>query len=104
MGYEKNGYKYKPQEIILGNDGMIRFAENRIISAMLEHCNATGFDLNHIHIEAQEGAFSVEEIEQFNQLIGYSVCGFCEISCHRESVKARAWKKMLALQDADPSP
>ena len=97
MSYEKNGYKYPSQPIVKGEDGMIRFAENRIISAMLEHCKSTGFDLNYIHVEAQEGAFSVEEIEQFNQLIGYSVCGFCEISCHRESVKVRVWKKAQKL-------
>ena len=97
MSYEKNGYKYTMQPIIEGSDGVIRFSENRIISALVEHGRLTGFDLNYIHAEAQEGAFSVEEIEQLNQLIGYSVSGFCEISCHRGSVKYRAWKKAQKL-------
>lgn len=97
MGYRTNGYKYKGQEIAKDENGIARFIGNRIVSILVEHGRKTGLDLNAIHGMAQEGHFSVEEIEQLNQLIGYSVCGFCEISCHRESVKSRAWKKAQKL-------
>jgi hypothetical protein len=92
-GYKTNGYKYRAQPLVKTEGGVVRFAENRIIRALLDHGRTTGYDLNRIHLEAQEGRFSIEEIEQLNQLIGYSVCGFCDISCHRSSVKSRAWKK-----------
>jgi len=83
MSYKKNGYKYKMQPIVFDKKGTARFAENRIISKLLD--------------VAQEGKFSIEEIEQFNQLIGYSVSGFGEISCHRALTIKNADKKVEKL-------
>ena len=93
MPYKKNGYKYKMQPIVIDKNGTPRFAENRIISKLLEVARIAEYDLNCIHMDAQEGKFSIEEIEQFNQLIGYSVSGFGEISCHRGLTIKNADKK-----------
>lgn len=97
MSYKKNGYKYKMQPIVFDKNGTARFAENRIITKLLDVARTTGYDINSLHMDAQEGKFSIEEIEQFNQLIGYSVSGFGEISCHRALTIKNADKKVEKL-------
>jgi hypothetical protein len=60
--------------------GVERFKENKIVSYLLD---AGPIDMNALAIMR----FSNEDREQFAQLIGYSVCGFCELSYVSEDTK-----------------
>ena len=57
----------------LGDDGVIRFRENRIIRLLLD---GGPFDLNQIALMA----FSDQERQQLAQLIGYSVSGYSDLT------------------------
>jgi len=71
-----------------GND-VIRFKPNAIVNWMVEQGKAGNkFDLNDI----ASSPFSREDREQFNQLLGYSVGGFSELSCVRNKTAAAAEK------------
>ncbi len=80
--------------------GVIRFKENRIVCYLLEH---GGLDLNKLAIED----FSKDDWTQFNQLIGYSVSGFGDLSrvskkaVHKADKKAhKLWKKTHGKKDS----
>lgn len=59
----------------LQNDdkGVLRFKENSIVRYILDH---GGVDLNHL----ARLDFPREDREQFAQLIGYSLCGYADLS------------------------
>lgn len=61
-------------------DGVLRFKENKIVSFLLDN---GGYDLNRLHCMN----FSDEDWEQFNQLHGYSVDGWFDISKNSEETK-----------------
>lgn len=56
----------------------IRFKDNKIVIRLLEYSREHGFGLNEIAQEREK--YSIEDREQFYQLIGYSLCGFSELS------------------------
>lgn len=88
------------QPVALDADGIARFKENKIISYLLEQVRAhEPMFLNRLCAHVLSGMFTREDYEQFNQLIGYSVCGFCEFDddTHRAKVKDAAWDAMEAL-------
>ena len=61
------------QPIVKDKKGVPRFKENKIVMYLLDN---GGIDLN----ELATKKFSVEDQEQFAQLIGYSLSGFGELS------------------------
>lgn len=63
--------------------GTVRFKKNAVVRFLLE---AGPFDLNQIW----QMPWSIEDMEQFYQLIGYSVSGFGEISGFRKETVAEA--------------
>ncbi len=65
------------QPLIKDENGVIRFKENAVVRALLDGSNRRGFGLNELY---RYGNFSQEDWEQFNQLIGYSLCGYHELS------------------------
>lgn len=65
--------KHPIQPLIRTDDGIIRFKENKIVKFLLD---AGPFDMNQLAMMP----FSVEDYEQFAQLIGYSLCGFGDLS------------------------
>lgn len=71
------------QPLYTDSDGAVRFKENAIVRFLLD---AGPFNMNHI----AEREFTVEDREQFAQLIGYSLCGFGELSYARGETYARA--------------
>ncbi len=78
--------KHPMQPLVKDNDGMVRFKQNAIVRWLLD---AGPFDMNSI------GALpniSVEDREQFAQLIGYSLSGFSELSYVTDATYARAEK------------
>lgn len=61
------------QPLIMDEQGVLRFKKNAIVRFLLD---AGPFDMNKIALMP----FSVEDREQFAQLIGYSLSGFSELS------------------------
>lgn len=64
------------QPIIKDAQGIIRFKENKLVRALLDESQRRGFGLNELAMKP----FSQADWEQFNQLIGYSLCGYHELS------------------------
>ena len=75
--------KHPMQPIVKDKHGTFRFKQNAMVRYLLE--DNGGIDLNRLALLS----FSDEDREQFAQLIGYSVGGFCDLSyvseeaCHR---------------------
>lgn len=65
--------KHPLQNIYIDENGTARFQENKIVKFLLD---AGPYDLDELVFMN----FSQEEWEQFAQLIGYSICGFEELS------------------------
>ena len=66
--------------------GVIRFQENAIVRYLLDH---GGIDMNKLAALP----FSRADREQFAQLIGYSLCGFGDLSYVRDETYERAEAK-----------
>lgn len=64
------------QPLVTDKHGVLRFKENRIVSALLEHSRKHGYGLN----EVAHGNFTPEEHMQVAQLIGYSLDGYGTLS------------------------
>ena len=60
------------QPLCITEHGRIRFKENRIVRAMLDHGLPLGYGLN----EIARGDFTPDERMQLAQLIGYSLSGY----------------------------
>jgi hypothetical protein len=71
------------QPIQKDKDGTARFKANAIVAYLLDK---GGIDMNALAMEP----FSVEDQEQFAQLIGYSLAGFSELSYVRDETYAAA--------------
>ena len=69
------------QPLLQDEDGRIMFQTNRIVRFLLD---AGPFDLNQLW----QMPWSIEDMEQLYQLIGYSVNGFGEISGFRKETVA----------------
>ncbi|WP_323946625.1 hypothetical protein [Aeromonas hydrophila] len=74
-----------PFQPIVKREGVIRFKENKIVCHLLDHGGITMNDLSILD-------FSVEDREQFAQLIGYSLNGFGELSYVRSDTYETAAK------------
>jgi len=61
------------QPFVMMDDGILRFKKNAIVRYLLDH---GGLDLNHLACQD----FSQDDWQQFSQLIGYSLCGYHELS------------------------
>lgn len=73
--------KHPRQPIGWDDHGVIRFKRNAIVDWMLEKGRiGAKFDLNEISMMVHKGLFSVEDYVQLDQLIGYSVSGFGDLS------------------------
>lgn len=64
------------QPVYLDTNGHIRFLDNRIVRDVLEVSALHGFSLNEISLRR----YTLEERQQFAQLIGYSVSGYGNLS------------------------
>ena len=81
------------QPILRAPDGVIRFAENRIVRKLLDVASKphrdTTYDLNDIVYDFQQGVYTIEEMEQLDQIIGYSVDGYFDLSYVRSATKRK---------------
>lgn len=74
-------FSHPRQPIGYAADGVIRFKKNAIIDWMLEQGRlGARFDLNMIVSMFNTKIFPVEDLVQLDQLIGYSVSGFGDLS------------------------
>lgn len=62
--------KHPIQPLVIDKLGTIRFKENLMVCKLLDFSTANGYGLNEMACED----FSVEDMQQFAQLIGYSAC------------------------------
>lgn len=74
------------QPIVWDTHRVLRFKENKIVSALLDFASSRGMSLN----EIATMKFSREDREQLAQLIGYSVSGFGDLSYARRTTVAKA--------------
>ncbi len=82
------------QPIIKDKKGVIRFKENAIVRVLLDESSKRGFSLNDLGMRD----FTQADWEQFNQLIGYSLCGYHELSMVSDAsafAATRAAKKVM---------
>lgn len=75
--------KHPVQPLIRDKCGTVRFKENAIVHFLLK---SGPYDMNKLAMMP----WSVEDYEQFAQLIGYSLSGFSELSYVTDETYARA--------------
>ena len=73
MATKGKNMRHPIQPLEKDNDGVLRFKQNAIVRYLLD---AGPFDMNHLALMP----FSQADQEQFAQLIGYSLCGFGDLS------------------------
>jgi len=78
------------QPIELDRDGTPRFKENAIVRWLVDSARV---NLNDIRVHR----FPIEDVEQFWQLLGYSVSGYGELSFTRDETVAEADRIAEAL-------
>ncbi len=86
----KKKARHPMQPVVVTDTGTHRFKENTIVRFLLDNGS---YDMNSLATRR----FSTEDYEQFAQLIGYSVSGFCELNYASEEVKDKAWKQSQRL-------
>ena len=79
------------QPLVIDDDGVIRFKENGIVSYLLEN---GGLDLHKLAIQ---GGFSKDDWTQFNQLVGYSVSGYGDLSSVSKKAVRKADRKAAKM-------
>jgi len=72
----KYPYDHPMQDTCLDEQGTLRYKENAIVSHILNHARNNGCDLN----DLARMDFSANDWRQFQQLHGYSISGFAELS------------------------
>lgn len=72
------------QPLVKDDQGVVRFKKNAIVQFLLDDGPN---DMNRL----ARIPFSKEDCEQFYQLIGYSVCGYCDLSTVSSESKDTAW-------------
>ncbi len=86
------------QPIVVADDKVVRFLENRIVRWMLDELRRHGRDLNYIAL-----AFDRDEhkgdYQHLMQLIGYSVSGYGELS-RRDRAVAEAADRIASRKTA----
>jgi hypothetical protein len=68
--------KHPIQPLVIDEHGTLRFQKNQIVRQLLDYCSERGLSLN----ELAQMPFSQADRTQLAQLIGYSLCGFHELS------------------------
>jgi hypothetical protein len=77
MNQEDNSKKQPMQPIVLDEDGVPRFQENKVITFLFE----TGkLDLNMLSVMVANGVIPTEDYSQITQMLGYSVSGWGDLS------------------------
>lgn len=94
---DRDALPHPMQPIGWDGRGVIRFRENRIVSALLDVASENGIDLNQIAIGIARRKYSEEDMVQLAQLIGYSVSGFGDLSYVPDKIIRRADAKAAKI-------
>ena len=86
--------KHPLQPLIKDEDGIVRFKGNAIARFLLD-------DGPHDLDRLAALPFSQEDREQFTQLLGYSLCGFSELSYVRDETYQRAAARQADMESGD---
>lgn len=78
--------KHPMQQIVMDEHGTARFQRNAIVRYLLD---AGPFGMNDLGVLP----FDRDDREQFAQLIGYSVGGFCDLSYASEEARSKSWRR-----------
>lgn len=82
------------QPVVVADDNVVRFQENSIVRWLLDQASAgRKVDLNDIAVQC----FADEDLQQFAQLIGYSVSGFGSLSYVSDEKYTRASRRAKKL-------
>jgi hypothetical protein len=87
--------KHPVQKTAVDEHGVLRFVDNKIVRYLLE---AGPFDLNFIAVEFSDEEYR-EDHEQLAQLIGYSLCGFGDLSYVSDEAYAEAEAARTDIED-----
>ena len=82
--------KHPMQPIGYDQNNIVRFKANSVIQWLFDEGK---LDLNQMAIKR----FPIEDQRQIAQLLGYSVCGYCDLSYATDKSKDKAWEKMESL-------
>jgi hypothetical protein len=82
-----------PVQPIVEVQGVTRFKENPIVTALLDVASDNGLDMNDIAVRFHDPKYA-DDRQHFAQLIGYSVGGYAELS-YADSTVDRAVDAML---------
>lgn len=70
-----------PMQPFVRNQEVVRFKANEIVRDLLDAAtNREQFDMNRIAMNTARGNYTQDDYAQFCQLIGYSLCGYHELS------------------------
>lgn len=98
--------KNKPfpmQPIEFDSSGVARFKMNRLVDALLEHGQKTGFGLNELSRGYHDTDGYQEEWQQLAQLIGYSVSAYGGLSYADPEKVEKADQIVLNLSPLEPT-
>lgn len=73
-----------PDAVFVAVDGVYRFQKKKLACWLGDHVS-----LNDMIAAYQRGAFPLEEYMQFYQDIGYSLCGFADISAFGDFLRGK---------------
>lgn len=89
------------QPIVVTDDGVVRFHENRIVRWMLDELRRHGRDLNYIATAFDRDEHK-DDYQHLMQLIGYSVSGYGDLS-RRDHAVAEAADRIASRKTAKRS-
>jgi divalent metal cation (Fe/Co/Zn/Cd) transporter len=84
---ETKDLKHPMQPIGWDSSKIIRFKVNKIVELLLD---TSKLDLNDIAMMNARGIFNKDDYDQLMQLIGYSVCGYSDLSSSPEETVKEA--------------
>ena len=70
----------KDYDTSIDPDGVQRFKANGAVNWLLHFAKSDGCALNDMAMAFCEGKFTQSDFAEFYMSLGYSVCGFCELS------------------------
>ena len=87
--------KHPIQPLVKYENDVLRFKANRIVCDLLDFAQPRGFGLN----EMAARDYSDEDRQQLAQLIGYSLCGYGELSSYVDDVAYSTAVEMIDGKD-----
>lgn len=91
--------KHPMQPVFIDEDGIARFRGNPIVRFLYDWAVNKGMGMNELIMMP----FENEDREHFAQLIGYSICGYGELSYVSDKSYAEAEEKVSELKNSQLS-